>query len=91
MAGRRAGIWAARWCLPQGSGLTGAAAQTPAVNSMLLRLTRSRARGASRVAGASLQGRIGEISAVSAELEEAQSRADSAQARQRSLRADQEP
>jgi hypothetical protein len=41
--------------------------------------------------GASLQVRIGEISTVSAELEEAQSRADSARARQRPRRADQEP
>jgi hypothetical protein len=75
-----------------GSGLTGvAAAQTPAEEQYAApadEIPVLEARVEEQEA--SLQGRIGEISAVGAELEQAQSRADSARARQRPRGADQE-
>ena len=82
MAGRRTGIWAAMVVVLT-AGLAGvAAAQTPAEEQYAAPADEVSALEA-QVEGqeASLKARIGEISAVGTELEEAQSRADSARAR----------
>ena len=84
MAGRRAGVWAALVVFWLVAGFTGtAAAQTPAGEQYAASQADEIPVLEARVEEqkASLRGKIGEISAVGAELEEAQSRVESARAR----------